>query len=106
LPNFLLGTANRIIGERADAALRGEDMAALGRYLARDAAPRDVVLVDPAIEYSFLGIERRTGHPSLVMWKFMPTNDRDILEWYRRIEFRRKLFESGCAREPAYRVRF
>jgi len=106
LPNFLLGTANRIAGEHAEAARRGADMAALGAYLARDAAPEDVVLVDPALEYAFLGIERRTGHPALVMWKFMPTNDRDILEWYRRIEFRRKLFESGCAREPAYRVRF
>ncbi len=106
LPNFVLGSLNRVTAERAEAAQRSADMAALRGYLARDAAPHDVVLVDPALEYAFLGIERRTGHPALAMWKFMPTNDRDILEWYRRIEFRRVLFEKGCTPNPEYRVDF
>ena len=41
------------------------------------------------------------------MWKFMPTNDQQILEWYRRLEFRKALFDEGvCAKRNAYSPHF
>jgi hypothetical protein len=59
-------------------------------------APGDVVLIDPDVEAQWLDFERRTGRPTLVMWKFTPTNDADLVTWYRRTELRRLLFEQGC----------
>jgi hypothetical protein len=71
----------------------------------RGATPPDsVVLVDPEIEYAFLDIERTTGRFALVMWKFTPTNDPEILEWYQRLEFRRSVFQQGCRADPVYRA--
>jgi hypothetical protein len=59
-------------------------------------APDGVVLIDPDVEAQWLDFERRTGRPTLVMWKFTPTNDADLITWYRRTELRRLLFEQGC----------
>ena len=30
------------------------------------------------------------------MWKFAPTNDAELIKWYRRMELRQALFEQGC----------
>ncbi|HWG79819.1 MAG TPA: hypothetical protein VN681_08600, partial [Stellaceae bacterium] len=92
LPIFLTGAVERVQADRRHAALLPEKDA-LAAALAERAAPGSVVLIDPQLERSYLDFERRTGHPSLVAFKFMPTNDPQIVEWYRRIEFRRTLFE-------------
>jgi hypothetical protein len=63
------------------------------------AAPGDVVLIDPDVEAQWLDFERRTGRPTLVMWKFAPTNDAELITWYRRIRLRRILFDQGCGRD-------
>jgi len=106
LPIFLTGAVERVQADRRHAALLPEK-AALAAALAERAAPGSVVLIDPQLERSYLDFERRTGHPSLVAFKFMPTNDPQIVEWYRRIEFRRTLFEHGCtAGAAAYPVDF
>ncbi len=60
------------------------------------AAPGDIVLIDPVVEGQWLDFERRTAHPTLVMWKFAPTNDAELITWYRRIERRRAVFDQGC----------
>jgi hypothetical protein len=105
-PMFLIGAVDRVHADRQRAALAGEK-GALAAALAERAAPGSVVLVDPQIEWSYLDFERRTGHPSLVAFKFMPTNDPEIVEWYRRMEFRRTLFEQGCSTaSTAYPVDF
>lgn len=103
LPLFALGTAERLAGDRERAALAGEKRALAGA-LAENAAPKSVVLIDPQIEWSFLDFERLTGHPTLVMFKFMPTDNSGIVEWYRRMEFRRVVFAQGCPRQPAYPI--
>jgi hypothetical protein len=33
----------------------------------------------------------------------VPTNDPQILEWKRRIEFRSSVFDKGCPENPEYR---
>jgi hypothetical protein len=105
LPMFLMGTVDRVRADRGHAAL-GPEKDALAAALAERAAPGSVVLIDPQLEWSYLDFERRTGHPSLVAFKFMPTNDPQIVEWYRRMEFRRTLFEQGCTAGAAYPVDF
>jgi hypothetical protein len=105
LPMFLMGAVDRVQADRQHAAL-GPEKDALAAALAERAAPGSVVLIDPQLEWSYLDFERRTGHPSLVAFKFMPTNDPQIVEWYRRIEFRRALFAQGCMATAAYPVDF
>ena len=61
--------------------------------------PGDVVLVDPDAETSWLDIERRTGRPTWVMWKFAPTNDAELITWYRRMGARLALFQHGCGQD-------
>ncbi len=103
-PGFALAAATRITaGLDARASTEGAQLAA---FLARSAAPGSVVLIDPQLEFSFLNFERRTGLPALVLWKFIPTNDPEIQEWYRRLEFRKALFAEGCAGKTAYPVAF
>jgi hypothetical protein len=69
----------------------------------RDKTPSDsVILVDPEIEQAFLDIERTTHRFGLIMWEFMPTNDPQILEWHRRMEYRRSIFQQGCRADPIY----
>jgi hypothetical protein len=76
------------------AAGREKDMVVSA--VARRTAPGDVVLIDPDVEMQWLDFERRSGRPAWVMWKFAPTNDAELITWYRRIEHRRAVFEHGC----------
>jgi hypothetical protein len=105
IPMFLMDAAERIQSDRQRESLAGEKTA-LAAALAEQKAPDGVVLIDPQIERQYLDFERTTGHPSLVMFKFMPTDDPHIVEWYRRMEFRRSLFEQGCTANTAYPVDF
>jgi hypothetical protein len=59
-------------------------------------SPGDVVLIDPDAEADWLDFERRTGRPTWVAWKFAPTNDAELITWYRRIEARAAVFNQGC----------
>jgi hypothetical protein len=106
LPPFLLDAGNRIAGDLARGDDLGADKRAVIDILARNSAVTAVVLIDPALDLAFLDFERLSGRPMLVSWKFDPTNDPEILEWQRRMEFRRALFAEGCAGSLRYRVDF
>jgi hypothetical protein len=104
IPPFLAATA---LSLRQDSKARAEiasDKRVIEEFLRGASGPDAVVLVDPEIENAFLDIERTTGRFALVMWKFTPTNDPEILEWHRRMEFRRALFQQGCRVDPGYRT--
>jgi len=105
-PPFVGAAISRLIGDMEHRAGYAGDKRAVATYLAATAGLDAVILVEPAVEPLFLDIERRTERPSLVMWKFAPTNDPQLREWYRRIEFRKSLFEGGCRIERVYRVDF
>jgi hypothetical protein len=105
-PAFLNAAVSRIVGDVEYRVAFATDKQAVATYLAVSAASDAIVLVDPTVEALFLDFERRTGRPSLVAWKFAPTNDLQLREWYRRIEFRKSLFENGCPPDLAYRVDF
>ena len=103
-PGFLLGAATRVAKDVA--AARDGAHAELIAALARETPPGSVVLIDPALEPRFLDVERRTGRAALVLWKFVPATDAEIVEWYRRIQFRNAVFAEGCADATAYRFDF
>lgn len=106
LPAFFSDTLSRVIHDYELRTSFAADRLAVATYLTASSKADAVVLIDPAIETSFLDFERRTGRPSLVSWKFAPTNDPDLREWYRRIEFRKALFQTACPSNPAYRTDF
>lgn len=102
-PAFLLGAATRVA---KDVVARDGVHAELTAALARETPPGSVVLIDPALESRFLDVERRSGRAALVLWKFVPATDVEIVEWYRRIQFRNAVFAEGCADAKAYRFDF
>ena len=104
VPAFLLGSGKRVTRDVAQADDPGR--AELARVLARTTAPGSVVLIDPALELRFLDLERESGRAALVLWKFVPATDAEIVEWYRRLEFREAVFAEGCAGKSAYHFDF
>ncbi len=103
-PALLLGAATRVTKDVA--AVRDGAHAELIAALARETPPGSVVLIDPALEARFLDVERRSGRAALVLWKFVPATDAEIVEWYRRVQFRNAVFAEGCADVTAYRFDF
>jgi hypothetical protein len=103
-PAFLLGAATRVAKDVA-AARDGAHLELIAA-LARETPPGSIVLIDPALEPRFLDVERRSGRATLVLWKFVPTTDAEIVEWYRRVQFRSAVFADGCADATAYRFDF
>jgi hypothetical protein len=101
---FLFGTATRVAKDVA--AAREDAHAELIAALARETPPGSVVLIDPVLESRFLDVERRSGRAALVFWKFVPATDAEIVEWYRRVQFRSAVFAEGCAEANAYRFDF
>lgn len=105
-PALVFAAATRVTSDIEGRAAQAAEKQALTDYL-RAGAPADaVVLIDPDLDFVFLDFEWRTGHPMLVSWKFDPTTDPEIQEWYRRMEFRKAVFAEGCAGRNAYRVDF
>lgn len=103
---------DRLAHLRQDTKVRAQiasDKAMIEDFLRGQTPPDAVVLVDPELEaflgidYSFLDIERTIHRFAPVLFKFMPTNDTEILEWQWRMEFRRSTFERGCGTDPIYR---
>jgi hypothetical protein len=103
-PAFLLGAVTRVAKDVA--AVREGVHAELIAALARETPPGSIVLIDPALEPGFLDVERRSGRAALVLWKFVPATDAEIVEWYRRVQFRNAVFAQGCADATAYRFDF
>jgi len=87
----------RHIADEIGAATAAESWkSAVASAVMRQTAPGDVVLIDPDVESQWLDFERRTGRPVWVTWKFAPTNDAELITWYRRMQQRRAVFEHGC----------
>jgi hypothetical protein len=61
----------------------------------------DIVLIEPFDEmnHEYIRLHRDIPRPTLVSWKFVPTNPTDILRWYELIQRRSRLFANGCV-EP------
>lgn len=74
----------------------------------RQHTARNDLIVAEQVGHEDASLPRRFGRPTLVHWTFVPANPADIREWYRRILWRDRLFEAGCAPETlaAYPVRY
>lgn len=59
----------------------------------------DIVLTDPAQKWDAKAIQmvRDLPRPTLVEWKFVPTQKQDILHWYTLMQFKEEVFAKGCS---------
>ena len=94
-PAFCYVQGGRLMREVATPPFAGEKTLIVNA-VQRLASAGDVVLIDPDAEADWLDFERRTGRPTWVAWKFAPTNDAELITWYRRIEARAAAFSQGC----------
>lgn len=88
------------------------DIASLVDAVERESKPDEIVLIEPNDEkgkddtdFPYIGLPRRIPRPTLVSWKFVPTNPQDLLRWYDLLEFRKALFKEGCKTSLDYPVR-
>ena len=55
---------------------------------------------------SFLAMERLTGRPTFVAFKFVPTGASELVRWYRLLKWRDAVFANGCAEIATYPVAY
>jgi hypothetical protein len=69
--------------------------------------PTDIVLVEPVErrDERYLYLHRVIPRPTLVTWKFVPTNAADTVRWYARLQERDRIFDQGCGPRPDPPVR-
>jgi|UPI000366DB43 hypothetical protein len=82
----------------------------------RSSKPTDIFLIDPDLEKdseliwnpNILSFERRYDRPTLVLDKFVPSTDRDVLRWYKLLAWKNALFRQGCPSQitKEYRIRY
>ncbi len=94
-PAFCYVQGGRLMRDVATKPFAGEK-ALIVSAVQQLTSPGDVVLIDPDAETDWLDFERRTGRPTWVTWKFAPTNDAELITWYRRMEARAAVFSQGC----------
>lgn len=98
-PAFCQVQTGRLMREAATTELANEK-ALIVTAVQQMTSPDDVVLIDPDAEMDWLDFERRTGRSTWVAWKFAPTNDTELITWYRRIKIRQAVFDQGCSADP------
>lgn len=72
------------------------DWNALAQSVERSTSPAEVVLIDPKLDH-LSSLPRLIRRPTVVSWKFVPTNPRDIYRWYALVQWRQSVFRRGCA---------
>jgi len=88
-------------------AIRGE-IADLNAFVVRNTGPDDIVLVQSGNEYLFplVAMPMLIDRPTLVSYKFVPTNPRDIYRWNDLIQYRNQVFTEACKGIGRFPVRY
>jgi Domain of unknown function (DUF6798) len=100
-PAFCYVQSGRLIEEMQNMKNVAKQKSLMEEAVRQLTSPGSVVLIDPDAETNWLDFERRTGRPTWVSWKFAPTNDAELITWYRRIEARWALFQQNCGPDIA-----
>src|SRR5262249_39700199 len=71
-------------------------------WLRGNTPPDAIVVIEPTAQTDWaapwLAFERLIGRPTLVSFKFVPTQKADIARWYRLVRWRKAVFEGNCGR--------
>lgn len=82
-------------------------------WVQNNTAPDDPLLFTPWPDefhirhnISRLAMERMTGRPTIVDYKFVPTGQADLVRWYRLLKWRDLVFSTSCEAISAYPVAY
>lgn len=85
------------------------DIDRLNAYIVDRTGRDEIVLVEPGTdEYVFpkVALPMLLDRPTLVSFKFVPTNARDIYRWYDLLQYRDGVFEKECRAIDRFPVRY
>lgn len=75
-------------------------------WLRGNTPPEATVVIEPTPQTDWtvpwLAFERLIGRPTLISFKFVPTQKADIARWYRLLRWRKAVFEGDCGRLSEY----
>jgi hypothetical protein len=84
------------------------DIARMNDFIVRSTAPDDIVLVEPGGEYYFpkVALPMLIDRPTLVSFKYVPADTRDLFRWYDLVQYRDRVFGHSCNDIGGYPVRY
>ncbi|MEM8791957.1 MAG: DUF6798 domain-containing protein [Pseudomonadota bacterium] len=110
---FSVRAAERLMQDRPWPGVEGlgdEDFNKVVRWFDENSSPDDVVIIqaaDPlAWREDWVAFEWITNRPTLVHFKFVPVDKKDMARWYRIIDWSNKVFEGECDRIGEYKASF
>jgi len=83
-------------------------------WIGENTSPGSIVMLEPLNDRPFkgegfgawVGMERLMGRPTLVNYKFVPTDKADLLRWYQLLQWRQSVFDGNCAALQDYPVAY
>ena len=78
----------------------------LYQYLLANSALNEIILIDPEIEKPLFDLERKLNRATLVTFKYIPSSKEGLVEWYKRREFKARVFLSVTEDELQYPYNF
>ena len=91
--------------QRLGDTIENKDYAELINYILENTGKDDIILIDPGLEHELLNFERLTKRSTLVTYKYISTTKKGISEWYRRLQFKGRVF-NNAALNKEYPFRF
>ena len=106
MPNLALKTRDLLTEQGQNRMIFSltPDQAELVAWIKTNTAPNDPILLEPPSFPGSIsegmsplgGLERLTGRPFIVNYKFVPVDKADTATWYRRIIARAEFFGGDC----------
>ena len=92
MPFFILNGTINSMKELKLKYFDNQDKEQLYIYLSKNSLSNEIILVEPSIEYELLDIERKINRPTLITFKYVPTSKDGLVEWYKRKNYKNKIF--------------
>jgi hypothetical protein len=85
-----------------------ENIEQLNRFVLEASTPNEIVLAEPGDEFHFpkAALPMRLSRPTLISYKFIPTNSRGIYRWYDLLQYRERVFDESCKGIDRFPVRY
>lgn len=101
IPLFLWSAAKEKLEQIYWPEIPRREVQELKSHIHARSRPDQIVLIEPVrtVWGVAVALPRLLERPTLVSWKFVPTNPHDLQRWYRLLRYTEELFAQGC-REP------
>lgn len=94
-PFFVVSTATNFLLEVREVTWVDQDKGELYEVIKNSTKKEDTILIAPDLEKIFFDFEREVSRPSLVTFKYIPTSNATLIEWYKRRKFKEAVFSGS-----------